>query len=157
MTQLAVSRGKNCILGFRMKPHWFHKKLHTPISLHCKISVFFKPLWFHQELEYAICETTLVSSEIGVGNTISAGDTFLAWWCPPWLSLNSNNFCWHQEPTNPFVWPKWRKFHVSSPRAQSWWLSARKRCFLQPMRRVKREGERSEIRGCEEETLRNRN
>ena len=83
MTQLAVSRGKNCILGFRMKPHWFHKKLHTPISLHCKISVFFKPLWFHQELEYAICETTLVSSKLGVCNKISAGDDFLAWWRPP--------------------------------------------------------------------------
>ena len=76
MTQLAVSRGKNCILGFRMKPHWFHKKLHTPISLHCKISVFFKPLWFHQELEYAICETILVSSEIGVCNKSVAATSF---------------------------------------------------------------------------------
>ena len=68
MTQIAVSRRKNCILGFWMKPHWFHKKLHTPISVHCKISVYLKPLWFHQELEYAICETILVSSEIGVCN-----------------------------------------------------------------------------------------
>ena len=40
------------------------------------LTQFLKPLWFHQKLEYAICETILVSSEIGVCNQISVATIF---------------------------------------------------------------------------------
>ena len=83
LTQLAVSRGKNCILGFRLKPHWFHQKLHTRIMdettlvSNCILGFRMKPKWFQiyrdfysvQKLEYAIfCETIVVSSKIRVCN-----------------------------------------------------------------------------------------
>ena len=83
LTQLAVSRGKNCILGFRLKPHWFHQKLHTRIMdettlvSNCILGFRMKPKWFQiyrdfysvQKLEYAIfCETSVVSSKIRVCN-----------------------------------------------------------------------------------------
>ena len=79
LIQLAVSRGKNCILGFRLKPHWFHQKLHTRIMdettlvSNCILGFRMKPKWFQiyrdfyrvQKLEYAIfCETSCVSSKI---------------------------------------------------------------------------------------------
>ena len=39
--------------------------------------------WPSKRIDLTFFETTLVSSEIGVCNKISAGDNFLAWWHPP--------------------------------------------------------------------------